>query len=389
MRVLFVNAGILGMQTFSKFIHDAMTSDPDIEARHINLTEDLRLSERVVRRVVCARVWPDGWLGLHNVDFARFRREFHAGLQASRRIRAAAADGAIDVIHFHRQTTAYASVPLMRQVPSIVSIDSTQDIVIDGASPIDRWTYQANVRRDGDVFAAARAIVSTSQWAADCLRRRYPDCRAPVHVMPSPVRLQFFPGDLADERFARATPDYVPRVLFIGGDFDRKGGFDLLAAWRDAGLSRVAALDIVTDSPQAASALPRVRVLHGIQSYSPAWLDIWRAADIFVMPTRSEAFANAFLEAAAAGLPRIGTAINAVPETIVDGQTGILVPPGDRASLAKALTQLIGAAEWRRDLGRGARAYATRCLSSEVYRSKLRDVIFSVSARSRAPRTFA
>ena len=37
-RVLFVNAGILGMQSFSKYIRDAMALDPDIEARHINLT---------------------------------------------------------------------------------------------------------------------------------------------------------------------------------------------------------------------------------------------------------------------------------------------------------------------------------------------------------------
>jgi len=336
-RVLFVNAGILGMQTFSSFIRDAMIGDPDIDARHINLTEDLGLRERVVRRVLCARAWRDGWLGVHNIDFARFRREFHAGYQAARRIRSVAADGSIDVIHFHRQTTAYASVPLMREIPGIVSIDSTQDIVIDGASPIDRWTYQANVRRDGEVFAAARAIVSTSQWAADCLRRRYPECDTPLHVMPSPVRLPFFRGDLADDRFGRATSDYVPRVLFVGGDFDRKGGFDLLAAWRDAALHRIASLDIVTDSALARSDLPGVRILRGVHAYSPAWADLWKAADIFVLPTRSEAFANAFLEAAAAGLPRIGTAINAVPETIVDGETGILVPPADRASLARAI----------------------------------------------------
>ena len=48
-------------------------------------------------------------------------------------------------------------------------------------------------------------------------------------------------------------------------------------------------------------------------------------ADIFVMPTRNEAFGLVFQEAAAAGVPAIGTRQNAVPEIIVDGETGLLV----------------------------------------------------------------
>src|SRR5665213_839546 len=125
-RTLFVNAGILGMQSFSKYIREAMALDPYVDARHINLTERLTIGERAIRRVMCARVWPDGLLGLRNVDFARLRQEYHAGLQASRRIRDVLAHEDVDVLHFHRQTTAYASLRLMRRVPSIVSIDSTQ-----------------------------------------------------------------------------------------------------------------------------------------------------------------------------------------------------------------------------------------------------------------------
>ena len=231
-RVLFVNSGILGLQSFSKYITEAMECDPIIEALHINLSQQLTLDERIIRRILCARLWPDGLFGLKNLDLARLRREYHAGLQARRRMRPFLARG-IDVLHFHRTATAYASLGLMRRVPAIISMDCTQDIVMQNAhGRLERWTYSANAAIDGRIFRTAAAIVSTSRWAAGCLRARYPDCETPMHVMPPPVRLQFFPERWLDERYARVQPGCLPRILFVGGDFVRKGGDDLLAVWQ-------------------------------------------------------------------------------------------------------------------------------------------------------------
>ena len=178
--VLFVNSGIMGMASFAQFIRDAMTSDLEIDASHINLSEDLSIHERRIRALLCARLWHDGWFGLKNMDLERLRSEYHAGLQASRRIGTIMAGKSIDVIHFHRQGTAYGSIRLMARMPTIVSIDATQDIMIDAApSRLEKWSYRPNAAIDGRVFHAAKAIVSTSQWTADCLHRRYPGCRTP------------------------------------------------------------------------------------------------------------------------------------------------------------------------------------------------------------------
>ena len=68
-RVLFVNSGILGQGTFSKFVREAMTVEPGIDAWHMNLSEDLTVGERVLRRALCGRLWRDGWLGVRNLDF--------------------------------------------------------------------------------------------------------------------------------------------------------------------------------------------------------------------------------------------------------------------------------------------------------------------------------
>ena len=383
-RVAFVNSGILGQSTFSKFVREAMALEPAIEPHHINLSEQLTIRERLVRRAMCSRLWRDGWLGVSNLDLARFRAEYHAGVQAARRLRRAFGGRTPDVIHFHRQATAYASVALMRRIPSVVSIDCTQDIVVDAAqSPLERWTYRPNIHAEERIFAASAVVISTSQWAADCVRRRYPSCAAPIHVMPTPVRLQFFGDSWLDERCRRAAAGGRPRVLFVGGDFGRKGGFDLLAAWRAGEFDRIADLEIVTDDPGAPTDVPGVRVIRGIASYSSEWSELWRRADVFVMPTRQEAFGLVFQEAAAAGLPRVGTSANAVPEMIADRTSGLLVAPGDRPALVEALRVVLTSPALRNRMGRAARDQVLRDAHPDEYRRRLTWIIQDAAARRR------
>jgi glycosyltransferase involved in cell wall biosynthesis len=257
----------------------------------------------------------------------------------------------------------------MRHVPSIVAIDSTQ-ACIQGelTSPLERASLVPNVRRDGRVFDAARLVLASSRWAAESVREMYPACPTPVEVLPPLVDLDAFaPGWIA-ERAARAASSARPRVLFVGSEFPRKGGFDLLQAWRDGGLDAIAALDLVTGWPLEVRDLPRGVTLHrGVSAYSDRWRELWRSSDVFVMPTRHEAFANVYLEAAAAGLPRIGTREHATPEVIVDGETGFLVDPADRQMLITRLRALALQPDLRLSLGAAAREWAMREASPQRY----------------------
>lgn len=378
-RVLFVNGGILGLRSFHAFVTAMLPRQDRIRGESILLTEGLSLGDRAIRRALCQRAWRDGWLGVRNLDLARFRHEFHAGLLARRRIRAHW-NGGVDVLHFHRQATAYASVGLMRRVPAIVTLDCTQEIVVQGAaSKIERATYIPNVRRDGRVFAAASAIVAISQWAAGRLRAAYPECRTPVYVMPDPVMLEHFDPEWPDERRRRAAAGEPPRFLFVGGDFPRKGGPALLEAWETGGFARDASLDIVTDWPVAEKLPPGVRILRGIAAHSPAWKACWARADAFVMPTTNEAFGLVYQEAAAAGLPAIGTRQNAVPEIIEDGVTGLLVPPADRDALIAAMRQLLASAESRGTLGRAARRRIELTADPQAYFERLASIAVELS----------
>jgi glycosyltransferase involved in cell wall biosynthesis len=366
-RVAFVNGGILGLLSYSAWLRRTFVDNREIHAEHFVLTENLSLRERIVRRALCARLWPDRF-GARNLDVARYRQELSSGLQARHRVLARGLDH-FDVLHFHRQASAYASLDLMARVPSIVSIDCTQTCVLqDATSALERWSLRFNLRRDGEILRRAAAIVSTSHWTGRDVRRLYPDCRTPIHVLPNPVALDLFDAAWPDER--RARTGSRPQCLFVGGDFPRKGGYDLLAAWDAGGFGGRADLTLVTD--WALGPLPPgVRQQRGVRPQSPEWVAAWRAADLFAMPTRNEAFGLVYQEAAAAGLPAIGSRLNAIPEIIADGETGILVRPGDTSGLALALESLIASAERRERLGRNARLKIERDGNSENHRHAL------------------
>jgi alpha-maltose-1-phosphate synthase len=378
LNVLFVNSGILGHGVVAGLLEDAAARLPDMTATHVNLSHGLTVRDRVVRRLLCARLAPAaGWAA--NVDLARWRRQMHAGLLAARRIAAAEQRQRFDLLHFHTQATAYASLRRMNRVPAIVSIDATERQASDEmTSGLARATYGANVRHDGLVFRAASAVTATSQWAARDLAATYPDCAAKVRVMPYPARLDGFDPAWLTGRADRAAcaPGEPVRFLFMGGDFPRKGGPLLIRAWRDAGFGGHAVLDLVTDWPLDAQSLPDgIRVVRDVKPYTARWFDLWRRADAFVMPTRREAFGMVFQEAAIAGVPAIGTAINAIPELIDDGVTGLLVRPEHGRDLIGAMRACVESADLRLRLVAAARQRMLTMASPDRYAAMLRDLI--------------
>jgi glycosyltransferase involved in cell wall biosynthesis len=84
--------------------------------------------------------------------------------------------------------------------------------------------------------------------------------------------------------------------------------------------------------------------------------DLMAASDVFVMSSLWEGLGLVFLEAMATGLPVVSTRVSAIPEVVVDGETGLLVPPADDAALADALVRLAREPALRARLGAAGRA---------------------------------
>lgn len=88
-------------------------------------------------------------------------------------------------------------------------------------------------------------------------------------------------------------------------------------------------------------------------------------ADVVVLPSLTEGLPNVALEAAAAGVPVVATAVGGTPEVVLNGQTGFLVPANDPVSLAARLGDLLRHADWARAFGAAARRRVEQHFSFE------------------------
>jgi glycosyltransferase involved in cell wall biosynthesis len=95
--------------------------------------------------------------------------------------------------------------------------------------------------------------------------------------------------------------------------------------------------------------------------------ELLAGADVFVLSSDSEGFPMSVLEAMAAGLPVVASAVGGVPEAVRDGETGSLVPPRDAAALAEALRRLVADPALRERLGDAGRQKVEREFSLERF----------------------
>jgi glycosyltransferase involved in cell wall biosynthesis len=106
--------------------------------------------------------------------------------------------------------------------------------------------------------------------------------------------------------------------------------------------------------------------------------DVLRALDVLVNASSAEPLGLTLIEAQACGVPVIATTGGGAAEVVADGETGLLVPPGDAGALAGAVARLLGDPDLRSGLGRAGRRRALRCFDQETYADRLADLYRSV-----------
>ncbi len=92
-------------------------------------------------------------------------------------------------------------------------------------------------------------------------------------------------------------------------------------------------------------------------------VNVLRSLDVFVLPTHQEALGTAFIEAGATGLPAVASDVDGVPEVVVDGETGLLVPVRDSMAIATAIESLLADPARRRAMGQAAKTRIAGCFS--------------------------
>jgi glycosyltransferase involved in cell wall biosynthesis len=199
--------------------------------------------------------------------------------------------------------------------------------------------------REAAVYRGAAALATFSANAARSLTHDY-------GVDPERVQVVGAGANVFPETAPRRDDGHT--VTFVGFDFARKGGRVLLEALALLRRRVPKARLLVAGAPRP-DPVPAGAVFLGPVELAelPA---LFAQSTVFAMPTLEEPFGLAFLDAMACGLPCVGTRIEAVPEIVREGETGLLVPPGDAVALAAALERLLGDPALARAMGARGRA---------------------------------
>jgi colanic acid/amylovoran biosynthesis glycosyltransferase len=261
------------------------------------------------------------------------------------------------LIHAHFGTDGLKVLPLARAlgVPLITHLRG-YDVTLSRAALIrsgrPTWIRYAlgrgRLMRGGDLFLAV----------SDALREKaialgYPAGRTLTHYNGVDLD-RFYPGEERRE---------AGLVLHVGRLVEKKGTAGLIEAMT---AMKGARLVVIGDGPLRGAlerqAGPSVRFLGAL---APDEVATWmRRASLLAAPSLtardgdSEGLPNVVVEAAASGLPVVATHHSGIPEAVVDGETGLLVPEGDTAALAERFAALLGSDDRRRDMGAAARRLA-------------------------------
>lgn len=179
------------------------------------------------------------------------------------------------------------------------------------------------------------------------------------HYGVAPERIKTVGYGLTIEEPGNFEKEYDGKtILFVGMDFERKGGFVLLDAFRqvrkeipDAKLILIGPNKDIYNIKE-----PGVESL-GHLSDKQTIRDFYKKSSIFVMPSLCEPFGLVFLEAMAYKLPCVGTDRDAMPEIIQNGKNGFLVPGGDSQSLAEKIIFLLKNISSMKQMGGYAQRY--------------------------------
>lgn len=204
--------------------------------------------------------------------------------------------------------------------------------IVEGGFELERIAYGRE-----DVFP-----VLTSEWAADRAVADYGVARDRISILSLGPNLAHPPAKETVEEALQQRGNGPCRLLFIGKEWVRKGGdiaVEATAALIEMGVP--AELHVVGPAEMApgsagAAALPSFVRSHGFldKNVPEQWRSLERMlfeSDFFILPTQAEALGVVFAEAAAHGLPSIGTAVGGVPSVLHDGVGGAIFPPANSA----------------------------------------------------------
>jgi glycosyltransferase involved in cell wall biosynthesis len=334
----FVLEQALGHVTHSKNLQANVPRDPEVRAHWALIDFEV--------------AGPSARIPIYNSNWT-----VRAGLRAHQQLRAMTQTAKLDALFFHTQVPAILAQRWLHRIPSIVSLDATPMQYDEfgafyrhdkGPAALETLKWRLN----RDCYKAARRLVAWGEWTKRGLVADYEVPAEKITVIPPGVNVVEWQRPVP-----RTLHDGPVKILFVGGDLERKGGLVLLDAFRALRHLGIE-LHLVTKAKVASE--PGVFVYNTMQPNSRPLKDLFHACDIFALPTYGDTFAMVLSEAGTSGMAIVSTNLAAIPELVRDGDTGLVVTPGDTAALTEALRRLVTNPELRMTLGSRAEAHVAR-----------------------------
>jgi glycosyltransferase involved in cell wall biosynthesis len=260
----------------------------------------------------------------------------------------------------------------MARVP--VRIGGRRELVTEKTAPrllLQRAAYQT-----------AHRVIANSSAAAERLRRE---------GVPS-TRIAVVPNGIDAARYSCVRTARPVRRAVVVANLRPEKGHDILieAVARHRPVFEGLEVLLVGDGPCRADLerLARERAVLPIVQFLGERHDIpelLAGADLFILPSLTEAFPNGVLEAMAAGMPVIATAVGGTCELVENAVSGVLVRPGDAGALAHAVTMLRADTRRAHEIGRAARERVVARYSIDRMVSAFSDVFHAELARRTKP----
>jgi starch synthase len=255
-----------------------------------------------------------------------------------------------DIVHAHTWYVGLAGAVIgtLSNIPLVVTAHSLE--------PERPWKaqqlgpgYALSTWAERVAMEQAERIVAVSAQMRDDVLAHFRVDPARVVVIHNGVDADRFRRSRSDRRDALARHGIGSRyVLFVGRISEQKGIFQLLEA--SASLPDGVELVLCATSPDTPELLARLKAavagrprVRWIDSMVPVGelVELYSHAAVFVCPSIYEPFGLINLEAMACGTPVVATRVGGIPEVVVDGETGWLVPPADPGALAGAIGQAL------------------------------------------------
>lgn len=272
-----------------------------------------------------------------------------------------------DLIHAHHPIAALAMKTLFPNTPVIITIHSSfeRELILNGKIREDDPEHAFLTSLYGELEGKMDQILTVS----NAFKRYLGD------YMQDPERIGVIPNGFDEKRFRPVEHDNaVPQLVTMCRLVPAKGLDTLLHACSELKQrGHTFVLHIIGDGPsrteleQLAEQLGiyEETIFYGYMLHPEQFMPFF---DIFVLPSRAEAFGSVFAEAALCLLALVGTDVGGIPEQIEHGRNGLLVPPENSPALCQALEKLITDPDYRSKLARAAwdKARKTYALSRVI-----------------------